>query len=772
MDNLIWVLSSSAMILAVVVLRKLFGKQISAGVRYALWGLVLLRLLIPGTVFQIAFSVASVVQRAEHTAPARSISAYLTENEIYSGSIRDTEMSLDEAKRQHDGHLHEIQGYSVESSRGHLHTYIIHDSLKNVAGKVLLTVWKSGIAVTALCFVISNLRLLIRLRRRRTVTTVNCPLPVYAVENLSSSCLFLRRIYVSAETADNPEQLRHVLAHELAHYRHKDGLWALLRCAVLALHWFNPLVWWAAVLSRRDSELFADASALRALGDDARENYGRTLICLSAGIGNRASLLNAATSMTGSKKQLRERVQFIAKRPKATAGVLVAVCMISIIAAGCAFTGAKKEQKDFYPTELDIEVYDPAGNKTLRSAGLSVWDGDEATINELYGVYTDLIGKAETVPNEDMPQAFDPPIYVLHFRDTELGEDHTMQMWSSGLFCMDPSPADSGSATIYQAEDAEEYIDMFESACGRASVPASDLAVGTEIEAVSPDDDSQQTASAPEYGNTGVPRASVTSVTVRTAYDYDAVIKAWTEALASAYLSPELSADDPYRCTEAKVEYAGEGMKQISLRTSRPQELAFDCCIRLRPADMERYKKAENMETNGAMQYIYLDAEYVLSSEDGYTWSFRSDSKGGVGWRGYRPLSVPDALMEELIDGVTAAYRDQTSSDYGDLLLWAGEFIPWSDLTSEQFNAVYEALKEAAIDENYPKLGPINDDQLYRDLYMMYAAAKTDGAYSELFFDMLLPMQFEADPDAFLAALNDLPQELKNQISFQLPFIR
>lgn len=780
MDKLIWFLSTSVLILVVILLRALFGKRMTPGLRYALWGLVLLRLLIPGTVFHSAFSVASVAQRAEKTAPARIISNYLAETEVYSGADRDTEMSLNEAERKHDGHLHEIQGYSVESGRGNLHTYIFHASLINVGERVLLTVWKIGIAATALIFLISNLRLYFRLKRRRISIDAECPLPVYSVDNLSSSCLFLHCIYVSAETAENLEQLHHVLAHELAHFRHRDGLWALLRCAALALHWFNPLVWWAAVLSRRDSELFADAAALQYLGDDERECYGRTLIGLSATAGKRASLLNAATAMTGSKKQLKERVQFIAKRQKATVGVIAAVCLIAVIAAGCAFTGAKKEHRDFYPTELDIEVYDPAANKTLCSTDLSVWDGDEELINKLYGVYTDLIGKAETVRNEDVPQSFDPPIYVLHFRDTELGEDQMMQMWSSGLFAFDvTADYEDHMASIYQAEDAAHYIELFESVCTVEPIPAStsDLVTGTEGEHVSSEDVPQQMVEfESEYRNTDVPRVLVKSVTVQTAYDYDAVIKAWTEALAAAYLSPNLSDDSPYRCTEATVEYAGVGMKQISLRTSRPQELAFDCCIRLHPADMERYKKAESMEINEAMQFIYLDAEYVLSSEDGYTWSFRSDSEGGVGWRGYRPLSVPDALMEELINGVTAAYRNQISSDYSDLLLWAGEFIPWSDLTSEQFNAVYKALKEAAIDENYPKLGPINDDQLYRDLYMMYAAAKTDGAYAELFFDpfpdALLTMQYEADPDAFLAALDELPKEISDRITPLLALIK
>ncbi len=57
--------------------------------------------------------------------------------------------------------------------------------------------------------------------------------------------------------------LRHVLTHEFTHYRHGDHLWSMLRCLALAVHWWNPLVWLAAELSRRDAELACDEGALK-----------------------------------------------------------------------------------------------------------------------------------------------------------------------------------------------------------------------------------------------------------------------------------------------------------------------------------------------------------------------------------------------------------------------------------------------------------------------------------------------------------------------------
>ena len=67
MASLTWIVSSCVLILAVIALRALLGKKIRLETRYLLWGLVLLRLLLPFEIGQSAWSVASVMQRAEWT---------------------------------------------------------------------------------------------------------------------------------------------------------------------------------------------------------------------------------------------------------------------------------------------------------------------------------------------------------------------------------------------------------------------------------------------------------------------------------------------------------------------------------------------------------------------------------------------------------------------------------------------------------------------------------------------------------------------------------
>lgn len=133
--------------------------------------------------------------------------------------------------------------------------------------------------------------------------------------------------------------LTHSVEHELTHFRHGDHVWALLRCLCLVLHWYNPLVWLAAALSRRDAELACDEATIRRLGEAERAAYGRTLIGITCG--SRPSLLRTATTMNFGKSGLKERISLIVKRPRTAAWALVILLLAAVFVTGCTFTGAQ-----------------------------------------------------------------------------------------------------------------------------------------------------------------------------------------------------------------------------------------------------------------------------------------------------------------------------------------------------------------------------------------------------------------------------------------------
>lgn len=133
----------------------------------------------------------------------------------------------------------------------------------------------------------------------------------------ASSGVIRPAVYLTPGAAADPVTLTHSVVHELTHFRHGDHVWSLLRCLCLVLHWYNPLVWLAAALSRRDAELACDEATIRRLGEAERAAYGRTLIGITCG--SRPSLLRTGTTMNFGKSGLRERISLIVKRPKTAA---------------------------------------------------------------------------------------------------------------------------------------------------------------------------------------------------------------------------------------------------------------------------------------------------------------------------------------------------------------------------------------------------------------------------------------------------------------------
>ena len=343
-----WVCTATFLILVVLALRAALGRRISAGLRYALWAVVLLRLLVPVQLFTSPIAGTWVVteKRVEHSmAEAPSAPAGLGDAPSLSGQyVPALEVGQGAAPNFPD----------PPSMPAAPEPPAAPDLTKLPIW--LGWAWLAGTGVVALVLLLSNLRFYGRLRRVRTrLEGADCPLAVYAAPGVPSPCLFgLFRpaVYVTPETAEDTAMLRHVLAHEYTHFRHGDHIWSLLRCAALAAHWWNPLVWVAAGLSRRDAELACDEGALKRLGDGERAAYGNTLLSLVTAKPGPEDLFRCATTMAGDKKSLKERITRIAQAPKRWLWAAVAVVMATALACVVAFGQAEEQPAAREPVEL------------------------------------------------------------------------------------------------------------------------------------------------------------------------------------------------------------------------------------------------------------------------------------------------------------------------------------------------------------------------------------------------------------------------------------
>lgn len=328
-----WVFSSGVLILVVIAVRTLLRGKLSPRLQYALWLLVLARLLVPVQFGVSPLSVENVLPR--ESALSQSAPA-VTEPESPSNHVP----AVSPAEPSPSDVAVNVT-VSVAPS-----TVTVKKAMD--WAWFAKTVWLLGIPLVGGSFVLSDLRFSARLRRSRRRVEVESRIPVYVTAAVDTPCLFgLFRpaVYLTPEVLADPEILRCALAHEQTHFRHGDHIWAALRGACLALHWYDPLVWWAAELSRRDGELACDEDAVRTLGEEQRGLYGCALIRMTCE--KRPAPLVTATMMTDSGKALKERVALLAQKPKTAGRTAVAVLLIAALAVGCTFTGKTPPDEPF-----------------------------------------------------------------------------------------------------------------------------------------------------------------------------------------------------------------------------------------------------------------------------------------------------------------------------------------------------------------------------------------------------------------------------------------
>lgn len=190
----------------------------------------------------------------------------------------------------------------------------------------------------------------------------------------------------------------YVIAHECAHLARRDHWWKVLGYLVLALHWFNPLVWVAYILFCRDIELACDEKVVKGLDGAARADYSQAL--LSCAAPKRAV---AACPLAFGEGNIKTRVKSALHYRKPAFWVAAAAVLAVVIVAVCFLTNPRSErgslvwaQKLNAADVASIELYVPAEGEARQYKKLDTEEMAQAVelINSSRGTY---IEKPETV---------------------------------------------------------------------------------------------------------------------------------------------------------------------------------------------------------------------------------------------------------------------------------------------------------------------------------------------------------------------------------------
>lgn len=329
------VLTVSALILAVLLVRAIFKNRVPKRMVYTLWLVVLVKLCLPGTLVSLpvlpAEEAAAPVQRVELPAqplPAQQPAQAVTQPQT---PVQQPVSPVQEAAEAPAKPLTAMQIFQI--------------------------VWASGSALLGLWLFGTWLVFTVRLHKSRRFLGRHGRTRIYISSTVKSPCLagLVPAVYLTEDVLQTAET-ELILRHELTHLRHLDFLWSLCRTAAVIAYWWNPFIWLAAILSKRDAELACDEAVAAGLSDAQRLVYARAILA-------QAPRKAAALSLAGPP--VRERILFLTKKQRTSALCVILAVLLVVSATGCSFAELTRQKTG----EIKLpEEAEPAQQEAQKTA--------------------------------------------------------------------------------------------------------------------------------------------------------------------------------------------------------------------------------------------------------------------------------------------------------------------------------------------------------------------------------------------------------------------
>lgn len=456
-------IQAAVLVSGILIVRKMFGEKLHAYVRYSLWLLVALRLLIPVNFIDSPFSLLRAVHVVTDDYREASSAAEDLDGQPQNRSITGRESRELTSENERDvvteqpgaeGTLSAPEGDDFRMVDGTAMADMEDEdrtdrnrimSADDTVAAVFRGIWIVGSMVVGGIFFTVHLRFRRRLYRARKLCQqsedkiagngrktagLHRNLPIYQVKKLEAPCLvgvLWPAVYVGTDIRTGTERFRHVVTHEKVHYLHGDHIWALLRAVLVTVYWFHPFVWIAAAASVRDGEIACDHGTIKQLGEGERLTYGEMLLELSRK--NRGKrVYSFGTMLRPGRSEMKERIMRLAggNGTRMSAGILAAVLMLGM--AGCAFTGGAAEN-----AEVAAEASADSNKQRLEEGADGKAGLDENPEND-DARQDDVLSDNERIPEREPEAVFDPEEEISEARqltatpaqiseETELGVD-------------------------------------------------------------------------------------------------------------------------------------------------------------------------------------------------------------------------------------------------------------------------------------------------------------------------------------------------------------
>lgn len=343
------ILSSSLIFLAIVIIRKIFRGKAGNVFLYSLWLLFAAGLVIP--IFSFALQDIAGWDRGRVKSPV-SIMNFV---EMH---VTDTEKATEPVKQKEsisekEGGKGQEEKTEIELKQDANRQKVVVEAGKSVKFRASAELWYSKrvfFILWAVGAVVVLLRQLFmeRVFRRQLIENreeVVCQEQrVYQTKGIKTPLLFRSRglsldIYLPEMIMENETFVKHAILHENVHKKHGDIWWGYVRNFLVAIYWFYPVVWIAAVLSKRDCEYACDSSVMKGMSKKECISYGNSLLSLIQ-VGRSRDLFCTATAMKMKKSEMEVRIRMIKRGRKRNLLVTVFILLLLCAVGAAAFTDA------------------------------------------------------------------------------------------------------------------------------------------------------------------------------------------------------------------------------------------------------------------------------------------------------------------------------------------------------------------------------------------------------------------------------------------------
>ena len=367
------ILTLSALILAVLLVRAAFKNRVPKRMIYCLWLVVLLKLCLPGTLFSLP-----VLPAAEGTAPVQTVQTTPVVSTASTIPAPSTTTVQPTAPVQTTTQPEQTVTQPETKPETQPMTSAVQETAKPAAkplttARILQIVWFSGSALLGLWLFGTWLTFTIRLHKDKKFLGKRGRTNIYVSRRIKSPCLagLIPAVYLTEDVLRN-DTTELIVRHELTHLRHLDFLWSFCRTLAVIVYWWNPLVWLAAIISKRDAELACDEAVAAGLQPEQRIAYARVILA-------QAPRKKAALSLAGPP--VKERILFLTQRQRTSAICIVLALALTVSATGCSFAELTR-RKTHAPASSTEEAQPETGAEAAPEPTAEITQPERTSLEE------------------------------------------------------------------------------------------------------------------------------------------------------------------------------------------------------------------------------------------------------------------------------------------------------------------------------------------------------------------------------------------------------